>query len=114
MREEVCFSSSLSHHAQLAGAAQYPWNVTSECVRETQYARGRPAHAQKRSVQCRACRVYGCCVLARGQKTIYADAWRVHGCGVLAWRTESYRHRYNLEAGGKRVGESVNRRIIIN
>ena len=86
----------------------------SVCVRETQYARGRPAHVQQRSVRWWAGRVCGCGVLARGQKTIYADAGRVHGCGVRARRTESYRHRYNLEARGKRVSKSVNRRIIIS
>jgi len=42
------------------------------------------------------------------KKIIFADAWRVHGRVVRARRTESYRRRYNLEACGKRVCESVN------
>jgi len=54
-RKEVCCSSSLSHHAQLAGVVRRgrttrslqelrAGNVASECVREAQYAirRGRP------------------------------------------------------------------------
>jgi hypothetical protein len=40
-----------------------------------------PAYAQQRSVRLRACRVYGCRVLARGQKTIYESAW-VRGTGT--------------------------------
>ena len=35
------------------------------------------------------------------------------GAGTCTW-TEIYRHRYNLEDRGKRVGKSVNRRIIIS
>ena len=35
------------------------------------------------------------------------------GAGTYTW-TESYRHRYNLEARGKRVGKSLNRWIIIS
>ena len=35
------------------------------------------------------------------------------GAGTCTW-TESYRHRYNLEARGMRVGKSVKRRIIIS
>ncbi len=38
-RKEVCCSSSLSHHAQLAGAARR--ELSSGCVREAQDARGR-------------------------------------------------------------------------
>ena len=34
--------------------------------------------------------------------------------GYVHVKTESYRHRYNLESRGKRVGKSVNRRIIIS
>ena len=33
------------------------------------------------------------------------------GAGTCTW-TENYRHRYNLETRGKRVGKSVNRSII--
>ena len=70
MGEEVYCSSSREHGAWLAGAmcrrrTTRSWQElhvgdgSSACVREAQYARGRPAHAQQRSVRVRACRVYG-------------------------------------------------------
>jgi hypothetical protein len=131
MGKEVYCSSSRALCAQLAGAArrsrttrswhQLPGNGSSVVyvreaptrswqelcagdgssvlyVRESQYALGRPARAQQRSVLVQAGRVYGCGVLARGQKTIYADAGRVH----VHVKTESYRHRYKLEARRKK------------
>ena len=91
MRKDVSCKSSKSHGAWLAGAVcrgrtTRSWqellaeDQSSVCVRESQYARRRPARAQQRSVRVRSGRVYGCGVLARGQRTIYADAGRVHGC----------------------------------
>jgi hypothetical protein len=93
MRKEVYCSSSRALCAPRSGASrrsrttcngQKPrtGNESSVvCVRETQYARGRPARAQQRSVRVRASKGYGCrCgVLTRGQRTIYAEAGRVHG-----------------------------------
>ena len=108
MGEEVYCSSSRSRGAWLAGAVCRGRTMrslqelragdgASVCVQEAQYVRGRPAHAQQRSVRVRASRGYGCGVLARGQKTIYTDAGRVHGRRVVHVKTESYRHRYKLE-----------------
>jgi hypothetical protein len=62
--------------------------------------------------------VFGCGpVECMGAGYSHADrklSTRVHGCGVRARQTKSYRRRYNLESHGKRVGKSVNRRIIIS
>jgi hypothetical protein len=78
MGKEVYYSSSRPLYAQRAGAARRSrtthslWqklcagNVASD-VRVAQYACGRPARAQQRSVRVRSGRVYGCGVLARGQ-----------------------------------------------
>ena len=78
MGKEVYCSSSRELYAQRAGAARRGrtthslWqklcagNVSSD-VRGAQYACGRPARAQQRSVRVRSGRVYGCGVLARGQ-----------------------------------------------
>jgi hypothetical protein len=78
MGKEVYCSSSRSLYAQRAGAARRSrtthslWqklcagNVASD-VRVAQYACGRPARAQQRSVRVRSGRVYGCGVLAPGQ-----------------------------------------------
>ena len=88
--KEVCCSSSRAHGSWFAGAmcrsrTTRCWQELGAedgdhvCVREAQYALWRPAHAQQRSVWWRAGRVYGCGVLARGQKTMYTDAGRVHG-----------------------------------
>ena len=77
----VYCSSSRALYAQRAGAARRgrtTGNMSSD-VRVTQYACGRPARAQQRSVRVRAGRVYGCGVLARGQQTVDADACGVHG-----------------------------------
>ena len=85
MGKEVYCISSRALYAQRAGAAhrsrttrswhQLPGNGSSVVyVRGAQYACGRPARAQQRSVRVRAGRVYGCGVLAYGQKTIDADA----------------------------------------
>ena len=112
MGEKVYCSSSRVLYAQRAGAAhgsrttrswhQLPGNGSSVVyVRGAQYARECPARAYHRSVLVRTGRVYGCSVLARGQKTIDADAERVHGARIRTW-TESYRHIYILEARGKR------------
>ena len=113
MRKEVYCSSSRALCAQLAGAARRSRTMRSWqelgagdgssvlYVREAQYASGRPVCAQQRSVRVRSGRVYGCSVLASGQKTIYADAGRVHGRRVVHVKTESYRHRYKLEARWK-------------
>ena len=90
MGEEVYCSSSREHGAWLAGAMcrrrttrclqeLRAWDGASVCVRESQYARGRPAHAQQRSVRVQSGRVYGYGVLTHRQETIYADAGRVHG-----------------------------------
>ena len=97
MRKEVYCSSSRALCVQRAGTVRR----SRTYVREAQYAHGRPACAQQRSVRVRAGRVYGCGVLARGQKTIYADAGRVHGRRVVHVKTERYRHRYKLETRRK-------------
>ena len=90
MGKEVYCISSRALYAQRAGAARRGrtthsvWqrlcarNMTSG-VRVAQYACGRPARAQQRSVRVRSGRVYGCGVLARGQQTVDADACGVHG-----------------------------------
>ena len=97
MRKEVYCSSSRALCAQRAGTA----GRSRTYVREAPCARGRPAHAQQRSVRVRVSRGYGSGVLTRGQKTIYADAGRVHGRRVVHVKTESYRHRYKLETRRK-------------
>ena len=63
-------------------------------------ASGPPSPFQQYPSWVRGGRVYGYGVLARRQKTIYADTERVHGASMRTW-TESYRHRYILEARGK-------------
>ena len=124
MGKEVYCSSSRALYAQRAGAARRGrtthsvWqrlcarNMTSG-VRGAQCACGRPARAQQRSVRVRAGRVYGCGVLA-DRKLSTRMQGECMGGEYVHVKTESYRHRYNLEARGKRVGENVNRRIIIS
>jgi hypothetical protein len=81
MGKEVCFSSSRSHGAWLAGAVcrgrtTRSWqelgsgDQSSECVRE----------AQQRSVRVRAGRVYGCGVLARDRKLCTRIQGECIGC----------------------------------
>jgi len=94
MREEVCCSSSRSRGVRHTGTVCRGRSSGSVGFEKARYVRECPACAHHRSVGLRAGRVYGCGVWARG--------------------TESYRRRYNLEAHGKRVGKSVNRRIIIS
>ena len=79
MRKEMSCKSSRSHGAGLAGAIRRCRRSGSVGCEKARNARECPARAHHRSVRVRAGRVYGCRVLARGQKTIYADAGRVHG-----------------------------------
>jgi hypothetical protein len=71
--------SSRSHGVGLAGAIRRCRRSGSVGCEKVRNARECPARAHHRSVRVRTGRVYGCRALARGQKTIYADAGRVHG-----------------------------------
>jgi hypothetical protein len=71
--------SSRSHGIGLAGAMLRCRRSGSVGCEKVRNARECPARAHHRSVRVRTGRVYGCRALARGQKTIYADAGRVHG-----------------------------------
>ena len=80
------------------GSRAHPPTPTAPAPRAP--ASGPPSPFQQYPSWVRGGRVYGYGVLALRQKTIYADTERVHGASMRTW-TESYRHRYILEARGK-------------
>jgi len=107
MGREVYCSSSRALYAQRAGAGRRSrtthilWQkLCAGNTRDAVCVRASSAREHFSAVRVRAGRVYGCGVLACGQKTIDADAERVHGARIRTW-TVSYRHIYILEARGK-------------